>query len=197
MGRDHTIFALQPGYVKYYSDPRGSHPKRRYIGVVFERTQALPTPLNAARRRRLGMVAVQRADVGIEQQGVGAEMGLQDAAMVQDVQGEVVAPAMAASLAGSAPGSGMTKSEAREAKRKAASGRVPGQDLTMRGNYSYRESNYEIGRAAERAGVQVNEFRKGDRFMAWRKTGKRRARAAEKRAIGKSVKGKGAKGKKK
>ena len=59
MGRDHTIFATQKGYVRYYRDPF-RHPKRRYIGVVFERHQTLPTPPNAPRRRRLGLMTVAR-----------------------------------------------------------------------------------------------------------------------------------------
>ncbi|RAL61549.1 hypothetical protein DID88_009588 [Monilinia fructigena] len=54
MGRDHTIYATQPGYVKYYKDPE-RHPKRQYIGVVFKRDQVLPLPRNTVRRRRLGM----------------------------------------------------------------------------------------------------------------------------------------------
>ncbi|KAI9828354.1 MAG: 54S ribosomal protein L2 mitochondrial [Thelocarpon impressellum] len=57
LGRDHTIYALQPGFVKYYRDP-ARHPKRKYIGVVFERHHVLPTPPGAARRRRLGLVPV-------------------------------------------------------------------------------------------------------------------------------------------
>lgn len=186
MGRDHTIFAMQPGYVKYYRDPR-LHPKRRYIGVVFDRAQTLPTPPNAARRRRLGMIAVPRADLLM---GVSKGAVVDDPAILHDTDGEAVSPAMAASRAGAGAGSGLTKTEAKEAKRRAASGRIPGQDLQMRPNYSYRESNYEIGRAAERAGVKVQEFRKGDRFLAWRKTGVRRTRAAEKRALGKGAKGK-------
>lgn len=52
IGRDHTIFALSPGYVRYYRDPK--HPKRKFIGVVHRPTQVLPTPPNAASRRRLG-----------------------------------------------------------------------------------------------------------------------------------------------
>lgn len=52
MGRDHTIFALQPGYVRYYKDP--SYPSRQYIGVALKQEHQLPTPPNAARRRRLG-----------------------------------------------------------------------------------------------------------------------------------------------
>jgi len=186
MGRDHTLYAMQGGYVKYYRDPR-LHPKRRYIGVVFERTQTLPTPLNAVRRRKLGMIAVPRMDGVID---AGMEV-VADSALLHDESGEAVSNALAANRASSGPTPGMTKSEVREAKRKAASGRVPGQDLAMRSNYSYRESNYEIGRAAERAGVEVKQFRKGDRFLAWRKTLVRRTRAAEKRALGKGSKGKG------
>jgi hypothetical protein len=48
----------------------------------------------------------------------------------------------------------------------------------------YRESNWEIGRAAERAGVKVKEFKPRDRWEAWRKRNVRKAAAAEKRALG-------------
>ncbi|RYP49146.1 hypothetical protein DL768_005080 [Monosporascus sp. mg162] len=56
MGRDHTIFALASGYVKYYRDP-ARHPKRQYIGVVFNKEDKLPYPPHAARKRKLNMVA--------------------------------------------------------------------------------------------------------------------------------------------
>ncbi|KAI1773009.1 ribosomal L27 protein-domain-containing protein [Hypoxylon cercidicola] len=56
MGRDHTIFALASGYVKYYRDP-AKHPKRQYIGVVFDKADALPYPPHAMRKRRLNMTA--------------------------------------------------------------------------------------------------------------------------------------------
>lgn len=56
MGRDHTIFALASGYVKYYRDP-ARHPKRQYIGVVFDKTDTLPYPPHAMRKRRLNMLA--------------------------------------------------------------------------------------------------------------------------------------------
>jgi hypothetical protein len=59
MGKDHTIYATEAGYVRYYRDP-GRHPKRRYIGVALEREGkrgVLPTPANAVTRRRLGMYA--------------------------------------------------------------------------------------------------------------------------------------------
>src|ERR1700712_4727277 len=65
MGRDHTLFAQEAGFVKSYRDPL-RHPKRQYIGVVFERDQTLPTPLHAATRRRLNMVTTPRRDLAAE-----------------------------------------------------------------------------------------------------------------------------------
>ncbi|KAL7625816.1 hypothetical protein AAE478_005039 [Parahypoxylon ruwenzoriense] len=56
MGRDHTIFAQVTGYVKYYRDP-AKHPKRQYIGVVFNKEDSLPYPQHAVRKRRLNMIA--------------------------------------------------------------------------------------------------------------------------------------------
>ncbi|KAF3920997.1 hypothetical protein ABW20_dc0107230 [Dactylellina cionopaga] len=57
MGRDHTLFALCPGYVRHYLDPQ--QPKRKFIGVAIDRAQKLPRPPNAARSRLLGLVQVQ------------------------------------------------------------------------------------------------------------------------------------------
>ncbi|KAI0468078.1 ribosomal L27 protein-domain-containing protein [Xylaria cf. heliscus] len=57
IGRDHTIYALASGYVKYYRDP-SLHPKRQYIGVVFDKDDKLPYPKNAMRKRKLNMIAV-------------------------------------------------------------------------------------------------------------------------------------------
>ncbi|RMZ77265.1 hypothetical protein DV738_g4541, partial [Chaetothyriales sp. CBS 135597] len=70
MGRDHTIYALQPGWVRYYRDPardrREGRAKlaergqgRRYIGVALVKEgpdSVLPRPLNAPSVRRLGIV---------------------------------------------------------------------------------------------------------------------------------------------
>lgn len=56
MGRDHTIFAMTPGFVRYYKDP--AHPKRQFIGVALSAAQKLPHPPGAARVRRLGRVEV-------------------------------------------------------------------------------------------------------------------------------------------
>lgn len=61
MGRDHTIYATQAGYVRYYLDPL-KHSERRYIGVVFDKNEQLPHPRNAPSRRRLNMVSVPAAE---------------------------------------------------------------------------------------------------------------------------------------
>ena len=61
MGRDHTIYSLVKGYVRYYRDPQRNKDKK-YIGVVLEREDTLPTPRNAPRKRKLGMVAVEMND---------------------------------------------------------------------------------------------------------------------------------------
>jgi large subunit ribosomal protein L27 len=61
IGRDHTIFAKEKGYVRYYRNPH-LHPKRRYIGVVFNKEDHLPLSPNAPRRRRLGMLAITRPE---------------------------------------------------------------------------------------------------------------------------------------
>ena len=78
-GRDHTIHAAQPGYVRYYRDP-ARHPKRKYIGIVFEKTQQLPAPVNGVTRRKLGRLAYQMPETYVEQETgdliTGPETGL-------------------------------------------------------------------------------------------------------------------------
>ena len=54
----------------------------------------------------------------------------------------------------------------------------------------YRESNWEIGRAAERAGVRVKKFKPRDRWTAWKKREVRCAKNAEKRSLGRKIGGK-------
>lgn len=59
-----------------------------------------------------------------------------------------------------------------------------GMVLTMRPGYMYREANWQIGRAAERARVKVKEFVPRDRWTAWRKSSVRKAKNAEKKGLG-------------
>jgi large subunit ribosomal protein L27 len=66
MGRDHTIHALVEGYVKYYKDPK-KHPDRQYIGVVFDKSDKLPYPEHAMRKRRLNMTATKIVPREVEQ----------------------------------------------------------------------------------------------------------------------------------
>jgi large subunit ribosomal protein L27 len=142
MGRDHTIFSLIHGYVKYYKDPV-NHPKRQFIGVTFDRDDKLPHPPNAARKRRIGMLAVPIPQAATEDVGSG---------LSYDPEAQA-APA---------------RKRVERVKRK---------------NYAIMQTNWEIGRAAERAGVKVAEYVPGDRFKAWRKRNARRARAIEKKQM--------------
>lgn len=57
IGRDHTIFAKEPGWVQYYLDP--FHPKRNLIGISLFREKKLPTPHFAPRIRRLGRRVIE------------------------------------------------------------------------------------------------------------------------------------------
>lgn len=54
---------------------------------------------------------------------------------------------------------------------------------TLRPGYQYRAANWEIGRAAERAGIRVTPFKPGNRFLAWRKANVRKAKNAERRGL--------------
>jgi len=167
MGRDHTIHATQPGFVKYYTDPE-RHPKRRYIGVVFERNQTLPTPPNAARRRRLGLVALRRTDLAEQWEGDLKE----DSAV-----GRLVFP-LPKPKSGKAEGLGQGTATRRE--------------LKMSSNYQFREPNWWIGQIPEREGIsqKVRKYDRGDRFLAWRKREARKARNAERNMLGASKAGK-------
>ena len=57
------------------------------------------------------------------------------------------------------------------------------EELKIRPGYMYRESNWQIGRTAEKAGVKVKPFKPGDRWTAWRKSTARKAKNAEKRGL--------------
>ncbi|KAF9737297.1 hypothetical protein PMIN06_001579 [Paraphaeosphaeria minitans] len=146
-GRDHCVFATESGYVRYYKDP-SLHPKRQYIGVALEKEDKLPYPQNAARRRRLGFVAVQKESQPKETEAQTA---------VADLQ------------VGDATGSETSIT---------ATARIPSTLMVGKG-YAYRHANYDIGRVAERANVQVKEFVPGDRWAAWRKSQARKNRNEE------------------
>ncbi|GAB1730936.1 hypothetical protein NU195Hw_g4788t1 [Hortaea werneckii] len=185
MGRDHTIHAAAPGYVRYYRDPT-RHPKRKYIGIVFEKDQNLPQPVHAARRRNLGMLAYQMPS-RVEEQITG------------DLAEEGDSPTDVRQLPNTQRQSSVISTNPPRAGKKAAEGIK----LTLRPGYQYRQSNYEIGRSAERkeAAAQARgktsrvytQFKPGDRFAAWRKSSVRVARNNERRAMGRGKKGSGKK----
>ncbi|MCJ1369940.1 54S ribosomal protein L2 mitochondrial [Loxospora ochrophaea] len=169
MGRDHTIFALQRGYVQYYRDPE-THPTRKFIGVVFERGMSLPRAKGAPRWRRLGMVV--REMMGTVAAG-GGEEGLEGAAAATGglMGGEKT-------LTG-----GREKDVAQETRKGLPAAAAAKSELKLGPGYMYREANWEIGRAAERAKVKIMPYQAGNRFMAWRKRNARKQRNAERRVL--------------
>ncbi|KAI5211661.1 ribosomal protein L27 [Aureobasidium subglaciale] len=172
MGRDHTIYATQPGYVKYYKDPL-KHPKRQYIGVVFERNQVLPQPPHAVRRRRLGMLAHQ-----MENSSTPAVEFTRDLSA-----GNEAAISGDADISTSTPLATPKEQKAKIVVKDKRTGEVVRATPTLRPGYQYRAANWEIGRAAERAGVKVTPFKPGNRFLAWRKSNVRKAKNAERRGL--------------
>ena len=163
MGRDHTIFALEKGYVRYYRDP-DKHKDRKYIGIVFDRGWNLPRGRGAARRRRLGLEV--------------REMSID--AMGAEPIGGAFAEAMAEREGNEGSNDVEVDTSAITTRAKTSDSK---QKLALKDGYMYRESNWEIGRAAERAKVKVREYKAGDRFLAWRKTNARKAKNAEKRGL--------------
>jgi ribosomal protein L27 len=153
MGRDHTIFATEAGYVKYYLDPE-RHPKRKYIGVCFEREGTLPTPRNAPTRRRLNRIAVPRLDGG-------ASVGEADLINVGETGTAITA--VAATQRERLPQAEM--------------------NLPLRPGYMYREANWQIGRAAEKVGITAKHFDRGNRWLAWRKRQARAEKAAQMKSL--------------
>ncbi|TFK92306.1 hypothetical protein K466DRAFT_540048 [Polyporus arcularius HHB13444] len=56
MGRDHTLYATVPGFVRFYKVP-GSRKDRKYVGVVLQKGEKLPRDeTNHGRSRFFGLV---------------------------------------------------------------------------------------------------------------------------------------------
>ncbi|KAI9933333.1 hypothetical protein ASPWEDRAFT_43119 [Aspergillus wentii DTO 134E9] len=155
MGRDHTIYATEAGYVRYYLDPE-RHSDRKYIGICFEKEGKLPTPRNAPTRRKLNRVAVHRVFESAE------------------------APAQSDLVASVTEEGTMVSSVGAE---DASTG------SQLRPGYMYREANWQIGRAAEKAGITAKEYNSKNRWMAWRKRQARADRAAQMKSLKNKKKG--------
>ncbi|KAG7191269.1 54S ribosomal protein L2 mitochondrial [Scheffersomyces spartinae] len=65
IGIDHTIYALEPGYVKFYYNP--FHPYRKYVGISLKKDLDLPTPHFEPRTRRFGYVELTGLDATKEE----------------------------------------------------------------------------------------------------------------------------------
>ncbi|KAI9697511.1 MAG: 54S ribosomal protein L2 mitochondrial [Bogoriella megaspora] len=185
LGRDHTVYATQPGYVRYYRNP-SIHPTRRYIGVVLEKHHVLPKPVNAARKRRLGMVAIKRRDSETAAEDdneivTGTPDTLQNNVTPQSY---IVAPGAPAFHPFSPIAQGL-----RNASINPSAGR---KKLLLRPGYMYRQANWEIGRVADRMAESKNvrermkvtprKFVKKDRFEAWKARAKKFKRNVAERA---------------
>ncbi|PNS21128.1 ribosomal protein L27 [Sphaceloma murrayae] len=165
MGRDHTLYATSPGYVKYYRDPN-RHKTRKYIGVVLERHHTLPLLKGVATKRKLGMVAQRMTSATATE--VEAEGGEGEGAW-EDVE---------TGAAGEADG---------DVDRPMVRGPLVRE--TKQSQWTPRVSNYEIGKIADKKQA-VRPYQPGDRFLAWRKRKARIAKSIEKRGLKGKKKGK-------
>ena len=60
MGRDHTLFALVPGYVRFYTK-KWMNSERKYVGIVLNRGEKLPRDEAAlGRSRYFGLVDLKQ-----------------------------------------------------------------------------------------------------------------------------------------
>jgi large subunit ribosomal protein L27 len=58
MGRDHTIYATTPGFVRFYTE-KWMRTNRKFVGVVLTRGEKLPRDdTNLGRSRFFGLVDV-------------------------------------------------------------------------------------------------------------------------------------------
>ncbi|KAH6846984.1 ribosomal L27 protein-domain-containing protein [Chaetomium sp. MPI-CAGE-AT-0009] len=178
IGRDHTIHAAVAGYVKYYRDP-ARHPKRQYIGVTFNREDTLPYPVSAPRRRKLNLVAVPRqVEQAVEE--ATAPSGIPRSVTRHEVveKDETETPEAAASeqtadkpqeFVPLADGNSVVANLVRDKlrsryfaqvkreaqnleKQKELDARKGTRVFHLQPDYSYRESNWEIGRLVGDAG---------------------------------------------
>ncbi|KAG0310981.1 54S ribosomal protein L2 mitochondrial [Dissophora globulifera] len=58
MGKDHTLYAVESGWVQYYQNPAKDKKfwKRTYVGVAVRKDQILPTPAEEPRRRAFRLI---------------------------------------------------------------------------------------------------------------------------------------------
>jgi large subunit ribosomal protein L27 len=60
MGRDHTLYATVPGYVRFYKE-KWMRGERKFVGIVLNRGEKLPRDEQALGRSRFfGLVNLNR-----------------------------------------------------------------------------------------------------------------------------------------
>ncbi|KAI8597874.1 ribosomal L27 protein-domain-containing protein [Dissophora ornata] len=84
MGKDHTLYAVESGWVQYYQDPAKDKKfwKRTYVGVALKKDQVLPTPLFEPRRRAFCMIDTAAYKNQLEQ---SRKVALEDLATMEQV----------------------------------------------------------------------------------------------------------------
>lgn len=161
LGRDHTIHSAVAGYVKYYRDP-AVHPDRQFIGVTFDRNDTLPYSPQAPRKRKLGMTAVPRKSTvalelssrsGIPRRVIRKEgtVEIGHGEMTEDPKAAAVEAAEVAANENVEESKGKKRADtkaSRAARRWNAYVRIKRSNrmLYLAKNYSYQESNFQIGR---------------------------------------------------
>ncbi|KAK3360401.1 ribosomal L27 protein-domain-containing protein [Lasiosphaeria hispida] len=172
MGRDHTIHSAIAGYVKYYRDPQ-RHPKRQYIGIVYNKEDKLPYPVGMARKRKVGLVPTVRKEIVVDQDAIGPSgipysvtrheeidvaplmeggSSKKRAALLADEEptvftnGNSVIAALIKQKIRSRQQQEVKKEELRLRLEEELTARKGTRILRLQKDYSYRESNWEIGR---------------------------------------------------
>ncbi|KAL9024542.1 MAG: hypothetical protein Q9180_007867, partial [Flavoplaca navasiana] len=162
MGRDHTIYAKEKGYVVFYRDP-----EQLSLGVGPPGGDTLPRARGVKRERRLGLVGREMSTLA------------SSPSPATDVNVENNATSDQLPTINEEEGGPVLRDQPKEARAK-----VPDMEaLGIRPGYMFREANWQIGRAEDEKGKTVRVYQKGDRFLAWRKRKARLVRAVEKRTL--------------
>ena len=201
MGRDHTIHAAIAGYVKYYRDPQ-RHPKRQYIGIVYNKEDKLPYPVGAPRKRKPGLVAVprkvhQKVEETMSASGIPTSVTRHDDMDISSAGSPKTSKKLAVSQGTQTPseprkitdGNSLIavlidekmrnrklqrakKQQEREQEERKLRERMGTRVFRLQKDYSYRETNWEIGRLVGDPGsVPGTEktFSRGGKFTTRRK----------------------------
>lgn len=89
IGKDHTIFALEPGYVRFYLDP--FHPLRKFVGVALKKDLTLPKDHFAPNVRRFGYIPLEGAEAEKEEAHMSRKEYLAQPQLTQRAQKEAAA----------------------------------------------------------------------------------------------------------